>query len=80
MFEVNTPMRKSDGRALDPSSLRASHPVKQQRLMIAALALLLLALGFVLYRDRDFWFPGATVTEDRQPQDAPKTATAPPIR
>ena len=79
MSEVNTPMRKSDGRTLDSSSLPPNHPVKQQRLMIAALALLLLALGFVLYRDRDFWFPDATVTEDRQPQDAPKTAAAPGI-
>ena len=80
MLDVDTSMRKGDGRTLDPPSLRASHPVKQQRLMITALGLLLLALGFVLYRDRDFWFPDATVTEDRQPQDAPKTAAAPGIR
>ena len=80
MFDVNTSMRKSDDRTLDPSSLRANHPVKQQRLMITALGLLLLALGFVLYRDRDFWFPDATVTQDRQPQDAPQTAATPGIR
>jgi TonB family protein len=80
MFDVKTSMRKGDERAVNPSSFRASNPVKQQRLMITALGLLLLALGFVLYRDRDFWFPDATVTDDHQPQDEPKTATPPEIR
>jgi len=80
MFDLKTSMRKGDGGPRDPSSFRANYPRKQQRLMIAALGLLLFALGFVLYGDRDFWFPDATVTEDRQPQDAPKTATAPGIR
>lgn len=79
MFDVKTSIGKGDDRALNPSWFRASSPRKQQRLMITALGLLVLALGFVLYRDRDFWFPDATVTEDRQPQDAPKTATAPGI-
>jgi TonB family protein len=80
MFDVRTSMRKSDDQALNPSSFPSSNPLKQQRLMITALGLLLLALGFVLYRDRDFWFPDANVTEDRQPQDGTKTATAPEIR
>jgi TonB family protein len=80
MLNGNTVMRKSDGWTLEPSSVPASHPLRQQRLMITALGLLVLALGFVLYRDRDFWFPDATVTEDRQPQDAGKTAAAPGIR
>jgi TonB family protein len=80
MFDVKTSRRKGDDQALNPSSFRASNPLKQQRLMITALGLLLLALGFVLYRDRDFWFPDATVTEDRQPRDGPKTAPPPGIR
>jgi periplasmic protein TonB len=80
MFDGNGSMRNGDGRSLGPSSLRATPPLKQQRLMVTALGLLLLALGFVLYRNRDFWFPDATVTEDRQPQDAPQTAAAAVIR
>jgi TonB family protein len=41
--------------------------------MIIALALLLVALGFVLYRDRDFWFPETQEAEEQplpQPQQA----------
>ena len=38
-------------------------------MMVIALALLLVALGFVLYRDRDFWFPDQPVPlADDQPQ------------
>jgi TonB family protein len=80
MFDVKTSMRKGDDQTLNPSSFPSSNPLKQQRLMITALGLLLLALCFVLYRDRDFWFPDATVTGDRQPQDEPKTAAAPETR
>jgi TonB family protein len=53
---------------------------KQRRLMVVALALLLVSLAFVLYRDRDFWFPDAEETTDR-PSEAPPTfteAAAPP--
>jgi TonB family protein len=35
-------------------------------MMIIALALLLVALGFVLYRDRDFWFPDADEAVDQE--------------
>jgi TonB family protein len=80
MLDGNTSVRKSDGGTVDPPSSRANHPLQQQRLMITALGLLLLALGFVLYRDRDFWFPDATVTEDRQPQDAALPTAAPGSR
>ena len=43
---------------------------QQRRMMVAALTLLLIALGFVLYHDRDFWFPDtqeAQETENKQP-------------
>src|SRR5580692_3803243 len=39
------------------TSALAPHQPKQRRLMVAALMLLLISLGIVLYRDRDFWFP-----------------------
>lgn len=36
---------------------KASNTPRQQRVMLAALLLLLVSLTAVLYRDRDFWFP-----------------------
>jgi protein TonB len=50
---------------------------KQRRMMAVALVLLLVALGVVLYRDSDFWFPETEQAEE-QPQPEP-TATAPPV-
>ena len=50
---------------------------KQQRLMIAALGLLLFALGSVLYSDRDFWFPDPPGAIDRSPSESPAPAIAP---
>jgi len=46
--------------------------LKQRRLMIIALAMLLVALALVLYRDRDFWFPGTQETDiQEQPAVVP---------
>jgi protein TonB len=53
---------------------------KQRRMMVIALALLLVALGFVLYRDRDFWFPDTEQAEEQpQPATRPVTTTTTPI-
>jgi len=46
-------------RSADP------HELKQRRLMAVALALLLVALGVVLYQDRNFWFPDTREAEDQ---------------
>ncbi|HYM79290.1 MAG TPA: TonB family protein [Candidatus Dormibacteraeota bacterium] len=43
--------------------------------MVVALSLLLAALGFVLYRDRDFWFP-ETTDASNQPLEVTPTATS----
>ena len=62
-----------------PGASSAQEP-KQRRLMVVALMLLLVSLVFVLYRDRDFWFPDADDTTDR-PLETPATfteAAAPP--
>ena len=51
---------------------------KQRRMMVIALVLLLIALGFVLYRDRDFWFPETQEAEEpQQPQQTPAGAAIP---
>ena len=54
-----------------PSPAAAQEP-KQRRLMVVALMLLLVSLAFVLYRDRDFWFPDVEDAADR-PLEAPST-------
>jgi protein TonB len=43
---------------------------KQRRMMAVALVLLLLSLGVVLFRDRDFWFPDTEqTTEELRPPE-----------
>jgi TonB family protein len=45
--------------------------------MVGSLCLLLLALGFVLWHDRDFWFPDGTEAELEQPvRNSPKAEFA----
>jgi TonB family protein len=46
---------------------------RQRELMVGSLCLLLLALGIVLWHDRDFWFPDSNEAETDQP-------TAQPVR
>ena len=58
MFEPNTIETKTD-RPLLVAAPRRRFDNKQNRLMVGALALLLVALGLILYNDRDFWFPEA---------------------
>lgn len=60
---------------------RNSEERKQRRMMVLALVMLLVALGFVLYRDRDFWFPDTEQVEEQpEPQPVAHSAitTAPP--
>lgn len=56
MFDPNTPVSKSDSHLIAHRPNGSQEP-KQRQMMVIALALLLVALGFVLYHDRDFWFP-----------------------
>src|ERR1039458_7008957 len=51
-------------------------------MMVVALTLLLLALGFALYRDRDFWIPETQEAVDQsqgQPQVQTQDQPAPPV-
>ena len=79
MFDQKTGLPKSGLRLL-PGTSRANSP-RQQRPMLIALGLLLISLTFVLYRDRDFWFPDTDDAETRPlsppgVQDTPPTAPA----
>ena len=77
MYDEKAGMPRSVQR-LQPGSPISSSP-RQKRLMLAALLLLLVSLAFVLYRDRDFWFPDTEEADDR-PLLAPETqSTAPAV-
>jgi len=81
MFESKGSLPQSDRRLLEAPRLesvadlanQAQREPQQRRMMVIALALLMIALGFVLYRDRDFWFPD---TQDAMDAEAPATQTA----
>jgi TonB family protein len=82
MVDQKTGVPKS-GQHLLPGASSPNSP-RQQRLMLVALGLLLISLTFVLYRDRDFWFPDTQDAETRPlsppvAQDTPPTVSpAPP--
>ena len=48
---------------------------RQQRFMVVSFALLLGALGLILYRDRDFWFPNSEQAADAPLQQNPVAST-----
>ncbi len=57
---------------------------RQRRRMVIALIMLLVALGLVLVKDRDFWFPAADVADsevvdDAAPADVPSDTNAAPV-
>ena len=68
------PLSPRSGRSLLPPA-RPTHPPQQQRLMLTALALLLTTLGFLLYHDRDFWFPDSGQADNQTLQSPPSGAT-----
>jgi protein TonB len=64
-----------------PAAPVAENDQRQRRRMVIALVMLLVALGLVLVKDRDFWFPIADVAEseavdDAAPTDVGQTTTA----
>ena len=84
-LELNTITPKADHALLAESRRRApqnpKEDPKQRRLMVGSLCLLLLALGIVLWHDRDFWFPDTPEAESDQPVEsspAAKVASAQP--
>lgn len=56
---------------------RVPEDPSQQRLMLTALALLLVALCLVLYRDRNFWFPDGQEAQISQPAETAPAAGVP---
>ncbi len=57
---------------------RAPQDPKQRKLMLGSLCLLLVALGIVIWRNSDFWFPDTQEAESDQPEEiAPASKVAP---
>lgn len=82
MLEPKTYIERAAHRLVPSSADPASQEPKQRRLMAAALSLLLLALVFVLYHDRDFWFPDGQEADDQSDQAVQamnKSTQAPPV-
>ena len=82
MSHLDTIVPKADRRRLTDPHSRSPQEPKQRRMMLVALALLLIALGFVLYRDRDFWFPDTQEAEDQtqvQPQGQAQVQPLPAV-
>jgi TonB family protein len=52
----------------------------QRKYMVGSLCLLLLALGIVLWHDRDFWFPDEPDAESDQPVESYPVAKAAPVQ
>ena len=83
----------SDPKMLDPKSFakagrrlltqraRRNSPAEQQRLMVIALSLLLIALVAVLYHDRAFWFPESSeaLNDPSAEQQQPSATSQPAV-
>jgi periplasmic protein TonB len=83
-LELNSIAPKADRTLLAESRRRApekpKEDPKQRRLMVGSLALLLLALGIVLWHDRDFWFPDTSEAESDQPVEVSPAAKVAPAQ
>jgi periplasmic protein TonB len=79
-LELNTIAPKTDHALRAERRRRAPEDPredpKQLRLMVGSLCLLLLALGIVLWHDRDFWFPDTPEAESDQPVETSPAAKA----
>jgi TonB family protein len=63
-------------RLLSQGASPNANAAKQQRLMVAAFIMLVIALIAVLYHDRDFWFPEQQMVEEQPEPASPAPAPA----
>jgi len=71
MSDLNTSVPKSDRDPMTDAGRRAPYDPKQRKMMLGSLCLLLLALGIVLWVNRDFWFPGGQEDAQEVESDQP---------
>ena len=80
MSDLKTIVPKADRAFLSETRSSASEDPKQRKLMVGSLCLLLLALGIVLWHDRDFWFPDASEAESAPPIESSPVANVTPVQ
>ena len=61
---IPIPEQKSGHAPIVSAKPQVAQDPMQQRMMVVALTMLLVALGFLLYHDRDFWFPDTPEAAD----------------
>jgi TonB family protein len=76
-FATQTLSPKSERVLSSGPRTRTPEDPKQRSLMLAALGLLMVALCFVLYRDRDFWFGDQQEAQVEEPAATAPVAAAP---
>jgi len=59
---------------------RASQDPKQRKLMLGSLCLLLVALGIVIWRNSDFWFPDTQEAESDEPAEVSPVPKVAPVQ
>jgi len=71
---------KTDGTLMPERPKVVGEDHRQRELMVGSLCLLVLALGIVLWHDRDFWFPDSPDVDSDQPAETSPVGNAAPAR
>ena len=78
MSDLKSILPKIDRHYLANTRKPAHEDLKQRKLMLGSLCLLLVALGIALYHNRDFWFPDSDDAEsDQVVETTPQAQTTP---
>ncbi len=78
MSDLKSIISKFDRQYLANSRRPAHEDLKQRKLMLGSLCLLLIALGIVLWHNRDFWFPDSgDADSDQQVESSPEVRSTP---
>lgn len=78
MFDPKISIPKRDRPLLVAPQSERPKTSRQHRLMVGALALLLVALASLVYSDRDFWFPETEVADEVPTQPEPAALASAP--
>jgi protein TonB len=77
MSDLKSILPKIDRQYLANTRRPAHEDLKQRKLMLGSLCLLLVALGIALYHNRDFWFPDSEDADsDQVVETAPQAQTS----
>jgi protein TonB len=80
MSDIKIIVPKTENTWLGDPGRSVPQEPRQWKLMAASLLLLLVALGIVLWHDRDFWFPDSPEAEEADEVEVAPAAKAAPIQ